>query len=296
LNLDEVWVAGEALIDFIPNSIGEFQAIVGGGPANTARALAKLGVHTYFIGGLSSDKYGLHIKEILTDSSVDLTLASESELRTATAQVSIDQTGKVKYFFDLKDTSTFDFNQEWLPRGKPAVLHLGTLATVVEPGASNLLNWAKSIDTTRVFDPNVRPSVFGTRAEYRASVERFIAISDVVKLSIEDLMWLYPDLSSASELLAKGPSLIVVTHGAEGLEGIHSHGSVFVPGVEIELVDTVGAGDTVGAILVESIFYHGLASLIANLEEVLGRAAKAAAITCSRAGANPPWREELDQA
>ncbi|MFM7624732.1 MAG: PfkB family carbohydrate kinase, partial [Actinomycetota bacterium] len=168
-----VWVAGEALIDLVPLN-GEVKAIVGGGPANTAKALAKLGIKVSFIGGISSDSYGAAIREELH--TVDLNLALESELPTALAEVSLDSSGSASYKFTLEGTATFDFYNSWLPNDSPDVLHIGTLATLVEPGASELYSWAKGLDSVIVFDPNVRSSVLGDAEEYREIFERWALI------------------------------------------------------------------------------------------------------------------------
>lgn len=287
--MKQVWVAGEALIDLVP--VGETQVpIVGGGPANTAKALAKLGIPTSFIGGISSDEFGSSIVAEL--SSVDLSLAVRSSLPTALAIVTLDKTGSAGYQFKLDGTATFDFRSEWLPVSAPDVLHIGTLATVIEPGASELFAWASSLKTTIVFDPNVRPSVISDRESYRSAVERWVRISKIVKLSNEDLEWLGYEPSRFLEL---GVELVVVTHGAEGIAAHTQTGVVSVSGVQVEVVDTVGAGDTVGAVLVEGLVKYGFEGLLNNqLFATLSRAAKAASITCSRAGANPPSSVELD--
>ena len=285
-----VWVAGEALIDLVPLN-GEVKAIVGGGPANTAKALAKLGIEVCFIGGISSDRYGAAIREELD--SVDLCLALESELPTALAEVSLDSSGSASYKFTLEETATFDFHTSWLPYGSPDILHIGTLATLVEPGASELYSWAKGLDSVIVFDPNVRSSVLGDAEKYREIFESWALISKIVKMSEEDLHFL--GYSGGEEVLELGPELVVVTRGADGMEGITSKGLVSVPGAKVNVVDTVGAGDTVGAILVEGLLRYGFDDLKGkNLFTVLTRATRAAAITCSRAGANPPSAKELE--
>jgi len=285
-----VWVAGEALIDLVPLN-GEVKAIVGGGPANTAKALAKLGIEVCFIGGISSDSYGAAIREELH--TVDLSLALASDLPTALAEVSLDSSGSASYKFTLEGTATFDFHNSWLPNGSPDVLHIGTLATIVEPGASELYSWAKGLDSVIVFDPNVRSSVLSDAGKYREIFESWALISKVVKMSEEDLHFL--GYSGGEEVHELGPELVVVTRGADGMEGITSEGVVSVPGVKVEVVDTVGAGDTVGAILIEGLLRYGFDDLRGeNLFTVLTRATRAAAITCSRAGANPPSSKELE--
>jgi len=289
------WIVGEALIDLVPNELGVRHPIVGGGPANTAKALANLGIKASFIGGISNDEYGKKIRNELLESSADLSLSLSSELPTATAKVTLDNSGAATYEFTLENTATFDFRKSWLPIGTPTALHCGTLGTLIEPGASQLFEWAKSIQAPKIYDPNIRPSVLSDRERYLASVEKWISICDVVKMSDEDFFWLYDGEIEPAELLNLGPSLVVITMGESGLVGFHNTEVIAVPGVKVKVVDTVGAGDTVGAILVEAIHNHGVQGTLEDLENVLIRAAKAAAITCSRAGAKPPTLEELEK-
>ena len=295
--MSAIWAVGEALIDLIPDSSGVLQPVVGGGPANTAKALAGLDLESFFIGGISTDSYGKLIGQELSEAGVDLSLAHKSELPTATATVSLDGKGRARYEFKLDGTATFDFTADWLPKGRPMVVHVGTLVTIVEPGVVALFQWLEKLGVPIVFDPNVRSSVLGDVARYRALVEKWVSISSVVKVSDEDIAWLYPDknyLEIAKEWIGKGVALVVVTRGADGLVGITAQSICNVDGVKVNVVDTVGAGDTVGAIVVEAIVEHGLEALESErLTLVLERAAKAAAITCTRAGAKPPRREEL---
>ncbi len=295
----KVWVAGEALMDLIPVAGGERRPMVGGGPANTAKAVARLGHSISFIGGISSDEYGRAIDAELSDSGVDLSLVLRADLPTALAIATIDQNGLAKYDFELAGTTSFAFNDSWLPDGNVDVIHLGSVATLLEPGSSQLLKWASSKSTPIIFDPNVRPSIEGDKDLYRAAVERWIDVATIVKLSEDDLNWLYGhDEESVIKLwLSRGVEIVVVTRAEKGLRAYRNGAVVEVPAVVIDLVDSVGAGDTIGAVLVEGVLTHGVAGLKdENLRSVLVRAAKAASITCSRAGANPPWREELDQA
>jgi len=296
---ESIWVAGEVLIDLIPRG-GERVAIVGGGPANTAKALARLGFDSYFIDGLSTDKYGDQARaELLADGvKLDYTLTSSNP--TCLATVTLDENGSASYEFLIDGTATFEFNESWLPdpTHPPAVLHVGTLATLVEPGATNLFNWAKKVKAPLVFDPNIRSSVVNDRTRYQQIIEKWATISSVIKMSEDDLAWLHPEMdfrSAAENFINEKTQLIVITKGASGLDGFTEDGEVSVPGVKVDVVDTVGAGDTVGAILVEAIVKYGLDNLVgATLESTLNRAAAAAAITCSRAGANPPTLKELE--
>ena len=296
---DAIWVAGEVLIDLIPRGT-ERVAIVGGGPANTAKALARLGFDTYFIDGISTDAYGEQARAELLSDGVKLDYALSSKNPTCLATVTLDENGSASYDFLIEGTATFEFNESWLPDPShpPAVLHIGTLATIVEPGATNLFNWAKSVKAPLVFDPNIRSSVVSDRTRYQRIVEKWATISSVIKMSDDDLAWLYPEMdfrSVAENFINEKTQLVVITKGGVGIDGFTEDGEVTVPGVKIDVVDTVGAGDTVGAILVEAIVKYGLDNLVGiALERTLKRAAGAAAITCSRAGANPPTLKELE--
>ena len=292
-----IWVCGEVLIDILPTG-----PVVGGGPANTAKALARLGHDVDFIDGISSDAYGRSAREELLRDGVNLDLALTSDKPTCTATVTLDAAGGASYEFLIDGTATFDFNSSWLPdpyRYQPQVLHIGTLVTVIEPGASALYDWAMQVAELApiVFDPNIRPSVQPDRDLYEAAVEKWAALSAVIKVSDDDLAWLFPEVSIddvANRWINDGVFLVVVTRGANGIVGFTEDGRVEVPGVKVDVVDTVGAGDTVGAIVVEAMIEHGLIELRGDmLHKVLSRAAHAAAITCSRQGAQPPYKHEL---
>ena len=298
----QVWVAGEVLIDLIPNG-NTSKPIVGGGPANTAKALARVGVDTQFIDGISTDNYGLMIKDELLTSGIKLDYVKYSDKPTCLAKVSLDKKGSASYEFVIEGTATFDFSQRWLPNPaqlKPSLLYTGTLATIIEPGASELFTWAQSVAKSApiVFDPNIRAAVVSDRKIYLSQVERWVAISSAVKVSQEDLTWLYPSLEIdqiVNDWLTLGALLVVVTFGDQGLAAFRLGEKIKVDAIKVKVVDSVGAGDTVGAILVEAIVKDGLASLSGRpLEMMLKRAAKAAAITVSRAGANPPTSEEIE--
>ena len=292
-----IWVCGEVLIDILPSG-----PVVGGGPANTAKALARLGHDVHFIDGISSDAYGQSARAELLRDSVNLDLALASDKPTCTATVTLDAAGTASYEFLIDGTATFDFAPSWLPdpyRYQPQVLHIGTLVTVLEPGASALYDWAMQVAEFApiVFDPNIRPSVQPDRDLYETAVEKWAALSAVIKVSDDDLAWLFPGQSIddvANRWISDGVFLVVVTRGANGLVGFTADGRVEVPGVKVDVVDTVGAGDTVGAIVVEAMVAHGLIELRGDLlRDVLSRAATAAAITCSRQGAQPPYKHEL---
>ena len=295
-----MWVCGEVLIDVLPTG-----PVVGGGPANTAKALARLDHGVQFIGGISTDAYGQMAEQELTRDGVDLSLAHRISKPTSTATVQLDKSGSATYTFVIDATATFDFSPSWLPdpeKLKPSVLHIGTLATVVEPGASVLFDWAiKCAEFAPiVFDPNIRPSFLADREKYCQAVEKWVTISSVVKLSDEDIAWLYPDESMdevAHRWLSGETSLVVVTRGAKGIIG-YTHGAQEeVESAQVTVVDTVGAGDTVGAILVEAVAQYSVAGVVGDVLVVtLHKAAIAAGITVSRAGAQPPRLHELVEA
>ena len=297
-----MWVCGEVVIDLIPDGT-ERKAVVGGGPANTAKALSKLGITTQFIDGISTDKYGQMALKDLQKDGVLLDFVKFSDKPTCLAIVSLNSKGSATYEFVIDDTATFDFSHSWLPDAadkKPLLLHIGTLVTAIEPAASVLFEWAKKVAKVApiVFDPNIRPAVMSDRQQYVRQVERWVSISNAVKVSDDDIYWLYPgqDLDQVTKRwLGMGPELVVVTFGDKGLAGYRQDSKISVDAKKVVVADTVGAGDTVGAILVEAIIEDGLDKLTdERLALMLDRAARAAAITVSRSGALPPGRDEIN--
>jgi fructokinase len=297
-----IWVCGEVLIDLIPGADGVRVPHVGGGPANTAKALARLGHDVHFIDGISTDEYGVAARKELLDDEVKLDLALTSDKPTCLAIISLDANGGASYEFKIDGTATFDFNLNWLPdpsRYKPNVLHIGTLVTVIQPGADVLYDWAMQVAEFApiVFDPNIRPSVMGDHDLYEVAVEKWAALSSVIKVSDDDMAWLYPGQKYedvAKRWINDGAALVVVTRGSNGIIGFTADGAVEVEGAKITVADTVGAGDTVGAIIVEAMVEKGILALTGDvLKATLHRAAVAAGITCSRKGAQPPYKHEL---
>ena len=293
-----MWVCGEVLVDLI-NGVGH----IGGGPENTAIALARLGHQVEFIDGISSDQWGIAAKDELNLDGVGTRFCKFSDKPTCQAIVTLDQNGSATYEFVIDGTATFDFSADWLPdpyKHKPSLLHIGTLVTAIQPAASVLFDWALEVSELApiIFDPNVRPAVIPDRENYRAQVEKWVDISAVVKVSEDDLTWLYPGqdhVEIAKRWIANDVSVVVITHGADGLTGVTAQGVVKAPGVKVDVVDTIGAGDTVGAVIAEAVKNIGLVELhVAALMVTLEKAARAAAITCSRKGANPPTSRELN--
>ena len=303
-----LWVCGEVLVDLLPNpqnsNPNEKTGVIGGGPENTAIALARLGQQVEFIDGISTDKWGQLAREELIGDGVALNFAKFSDKPTCQAIVTLDANGSASYEFVIDGTATFDFSREWLPdpyRHKPTALHIGTLVAVIEPAASVLFDWALEVSELApvIFDPNIRPAVMGDRDRYREQVEKWVSISSVVKVSDDDLNWLYPgedQLVIAKRWIAENVSLVVITKGSDGLVGVTANKVESVPGVSVEVVDTIGAGDTVGAVITEAVVNVGLNELHgAALHSALVKAALAAAFTCTKKGAQPPTARELKE-
>ena len=298
-------VCGEALIDVIHNSDGTQRATPGGGPFNTARALARLGVPTAFLGHLSDDDFGRELAQLLVADGASLELATVGHEKTTIAVADLDSEGVAEYRFLVDGTSAPNLTPEMVPaRLAPdvAALHVGTLGMVLDPMASTLTELVRREHDTRVvmLDPNIRLGLIPDD-EYRARMQEVIAQSTIVKGSGADLAWLYPGKSyesAAEELLDAGARLVVVTLGARGAFGAQRDFQVTVGAVPVEVVDTIGAGDAFGAALLAWLYEHGalrtdLRLERADLESALDYACLAAAITCSRPGADPPWKGEM---
>lgn len=301
-------VGGEALIDLVPEpQPRSWQALPGGGPCNTAVALARLGHPASFLGRLSRDAFGAEIRGQLADSGVALDQVVWADEPATLAVVSMADDGSATYGFYVVGTSDFS----WRPAEQPVLpaacqaVHVGSLAAVLEPAATVFRYLVDSAGSgvVRSFDPNVRPALDVPREEYRAHVERWVANSDVVRTSDEDLTWLYPDeppLAAAHRWRQAGPAVVVVSRGAAGVTGVVADAEVEVPAGDVVVADTVGAGDSFTAGLLAAFAERGvlerdaLAALgEAELARCLRFAADVAAVTCSRPGADPPWRTEL---
>ena len=300
-------VGGEALVDLVDEH-GLHRPVPGGGPFNTAIALGRLGIPVAYLGTLSHDAYGSLLARVLTEAGVDMSLVRWSAAPTPVAVVHRQDGGENTYTFQLAGTSLTDFPPEALPALPDRVwaIHVGTLALAVDPPAAA---YAALLDReagrrTIVLDPNVRPAVFGDQDAYRAHFEGFAKSADVVKLSDDDAAWIYPGLELAQVLeriLALGPRLVAITLGAQGAVAASRDGQANVPGIPVTVVDTVGAGDSFGAALLAALVARGALEPGATrtlddalLEEAVAYAMTASAITCTRRGAVPPTRAEID--
>jgi fructokinase len=301
-------VCGEALIDMIHNDDGTQHAAPGGGPFNTARALARLGVPTAFLGHLSSDAFGHELADLLEEDGASLQLATVGPESTTIAVADVDSEGLAEYQFLVQGTSAPNLTSEMVPREFGADvkgLHVGTLGLVLEPMAETLLALVEREHGKRLVmvDPNIRVGL-SPDSEYRDRLHKVVGLSTVVKASDADLAWLYPDVgydAAASRMLEKGVSLVVVTLGAEGAVGAQRDLRVRVPAPHVDVVDTIGAGDAFGAALLAWLYEHDCIHAELHLdrrelESALVFACLAAAIDCTRAGADPPRRSEMPPA
>ncbi|MGO1225706.1 MAG: carbohydrate kinase family protein [Brachybacterium sp.] len=296
-------IVGEALTDIVVDADGVRREHPGGSPLNVAVALSRLGHPTDLLTRIGNDARGDAIRAHLEASGVRLTAGSSVAAPTSTALAQLDVTGAATYEFDL----LWDPDPSGLPAQIEAV-HTSSIAAVLDPGASTVLDVLRSRreSATISYDPNARPSLMGAPELVRERVEASIALSDVVKASDEDVAWLY-GTDDVEDVVASwrelGPALTVMTRGAEGAVGFAESGRVQVSPVVIDAVDTVGAGDTFSAGILDALAAKGLlgaqkrpalaAMPSVEVASLLRRAAALAAITVSRAGANPPWSHEL---
>ena len=302
---------GEALIDMLPreSTAGEacFAPYAGGAVLNTAIALGRLGAPSAFFSGVSTDMLGEILADTLTASKVDTQYLARSDRPTTVAFVKLVN-GQATYAFYDENTAGRMLSTEQLPNLPADVdtLFFGGISLVNDPAASTYeaLQAREAPARVTMIDPNIRPGfIAGKEAEYRARIERMIAAADIVKLSDEDLHWLMGagDISAlARSIVAKGPKVVFITEGAAGARAVTATQDRFVAATKVTVADTVGAGDTFNAGVLAALHEAGaltkaaLAALPdAVLDTALSLGTRAAAVTVSRAGANPPWRHEL---
>lgn len=306
---------GEALIDMIPTPtrVGGtgFVPHSGGAIFNTAIALGRLGVKTGFLTGLSTDIFGTQLEADLERSNVDASLAIRSDLPTTLAFVSL-QNGHATYTFYDENTAGRSLTPDQLPTlpAEVSTLYFGGISLISEPCADFYagLAEAESGRRTIVVDPNIRPGFIKNAARYRARLERMLAVADIVKVSDEDLDWIIesdaPMADKITQLQSFGPRMVVVTRGSAGASAyLSGHDEIRVAAPKATVVDTVGAGDTFNAGMIAAlsdlsvIQKENLSTLTEETaSQALRKGAAVAAVTVSRAGANPPWAHELESA
>ena len=304
---------GEALIDMIPAPTlagpEGFVPHVGGAIFNTAIALGRLGIPTGMLTGLSTDMFGIQLAAALKASHVDTSRAVVSNRPTTLAFVQLNG-GQATYNFVDEGSAGRMLTPVDMPTLTTDVsaLYLGGISLACEPSADAYIALLKAEGAHRpvMIDPNIRPGLVDNIPAYRSRLEGAIGLADLVKVSDEDLEWLVPGPSSlkskATALLELGPDAVILTRGAEGATGyLKSGAEVQIPAVRAKVIDTVGAGDTFNAGILAHLFDAGKLTKITvsgitteTLQSAIEYGAKVAAITVTRAGANPPWRSEVD--
>jgi fructokinase len=304
---------GEALIDMIPAPTlagpEGFVPHVGGAIFNTAIALGRLGIPTGMLTGLSTDMFGIQLAAALKASHVDTSRAVVSNRPTTLAFVQLND-GQATYNFVDEGSAGRMLTPVDMPTLTTDVsaLYLGGISLACEPSADAYIALLKAEGAHRpvMIDPNIRPGLVDNIPAYRSRLKGAIGLADLVKVSDEDLEWLVPGPSSlkskATALLELGPDAVILTRGAEGATGyLKSGAEVQIPAVRAKVIDTVGAGDTFNAGVLAHLFDAGKLTKMTvsgitpeTLQSAIEYGAKVAAITVTRAGANPPWRSEVD--
>ncbi len=301
---------GEALIDMLPrqstNGEDAFAPYAGGAVFNTAIALGRLGAPSGFLSGISTDLFGKILTDGLSESKVDSTLAIRSDRPTTLAFVRLAD-GQASYAFYDENTAGRMITPDDLPALPSHIeaMFFGGISLVADPGGSayEALMTREAPNRVTMIDPNIRPGFITDEASYRARIDRMIGMADLVKLSDEDLHWVegkgdIPAL--AAKILSQGPKVVFVTEGAKGAHAFTAKDHVFVAARKVEVADTVGAGDTFNAGVLAALHREGSLTKSglkaigkAALEKALDLGVRAAAVTVSRPGANPPWADEL---
>ncbi len=312
-----VVVCGEALIDLIPSAanetkealevsqVSDWQASSGGSPLNTSVAMARLGMKPAFLGRISWDGLGRQLHTWLTLNGVDLDLAIRAPEPTSIGVVSKNPDGSANYAFLLEGTANFLWSADEFPTlSEGDWLHFGSLIPMYPPGREELLKFVANCPADMSYDLNIRPTILPDRAVYWDRVEPFMRIvgerGGILRASDQDIAWLtnadendpdFDPVEVGQMWAADYGALVVITLGAAGAVAIKPDGRVYqTSGVSIEVQDTVGAGDTFTAGFLDSWL-----SDPSDMDKALARGAAAAAITCSRVGANPPTNAEVDQ-
>ncbi|MDO5729294.1 MAG: carbohydrate kinase [Actinomycetaceae bacterium] len=296
-------VIGEALVDIVVTGDGE-REIPGGSPANVALTLGRLGRAAELVTWLANDERGRKVADHIRASQVTITEGSFGADRTSTARATIDESGAATYEFDLTwKVPPIDIDSSTI------VAHSGSIAATLEPGGTAVVDALTRArpHATITYDPNARPSIMGDPEKALRRVEEIVSLSDVVKVSDEDIFWLTVGKSvedTAARWLERGASLVVVTRGADGATAFFAGGSENIGVPPVDVVDTVGAGDSFMGGLIDALWSEDLLGAarrkqLATIDRdtvtrILERASAVSTITVSRAGANPPWADELD--
>jgi fructokinase len=297
-------VGGEALVDLVVGGDDALAGHLGGGPFNCARTLGRLEQPVAYLGRISSDRFGARLREQLVEDGVRLDAVVDTHDPTTLALAELDEDGAATYRFYFEGTSVPGLTPETalsvLPE-RVEMVHVGTLGLVFEPVADALeAVVAHATDALAMVDLNIRPTVLGDAAAYRARLERLVPRCHVVKASDDDLAWLEPDrdeVDAARGLLESGPAVVLLTRGGDGVTVVTRDGETEVPALAVEVVDTIGAGDAFGGGFLAWWRREGLgAGDLARTDKVLEATRYACLVagrTVERAGASPPRLSEL---
>lgn len=310
--MSSVLVIGEALVDVVHSGDGGIKNVPGGSPANTAVALARLGITTFMKARISKDKFGSEIRSYLENQNVDLNLSLFVDEPSSVIDAFIQKDGSAKYEANLKGASDYGWTESELDIALAEnikIIQLGSLTSYIEPGASNVENWYKKLRNNSkhllTFDPNIRhPLDAEPEDEVRKRAKNLASLAHVVKASDEDLSWISPDqdvIETAKNFIENGTTLVVITLGKNGAVAINSNFEVIqIPAPVVEVKDTIGAGDTFAAALIAQLLEKQIvdekalsALAVSDLRDILSNCAMTSALTCSRQGANPPYRHEV---
>ena len=297
--------AGESLIDMVPED-GAFRPLAGGSVYNTAIALGRLGEDVAYLWPISRDPFGDVLLRPLSEAGVNTDLCPRTDRLTTLALVTLSG-GEARYSFYDEGSAGRMLTPQDIPALPSSIVALfaGGISLVPDPcGAAIESLIARDGDRLPVMlDPNIRPFFIADPASYRTRLSRLIARADIVKLSGDDLEWMYPDMApadAARQVLAEGPRLVLQTGGAEGARAHWAGEMIQVPATRTTVADTIGAGDTFNAGVLASLRRQGVLSKAglasingAQIVAALTLGAQAAAITVSRPGANPPWSHEM---
>lgn len=297
--------AGESLIDMVPEA-GNFRPLAGGAVYNTAIALGRLGAPTAYLWPISRDPFGEILIPPLTGAGVDISLCPRSDRPTTLAFVTLSN-GEARYSFYDEGSAGRMFAPEDLPEIPATVsaLFIGGISLVPDPCGTAIEELVARLHprVPVILDPNIRPFFITDPDSYRARLDRLLAQADIVKLSADDLEWLMPGTDfaeAAARILAMGPKILLQTGGAAGATAHWQGGSASASAPRVEVADTIGAGDTFNAGFLAALHAQFALSRSAidnldktALQEALRLGTRAAAITVSRPGANPPWAHEL---
>lgn len=302
---EHVLAVGEALVDVVRRPDGSTSEHPGGSLANVALTLGRLGRPVRLATWLGPDARGGTVRSWLAESGVVLADGSDGAERTSVAQATLDASGSATYEFDL----TWQVPDGAAAGAETLAVHTGSIAAMLEPGAAQVRRLVQDARATSTvtYDPNARPVLMGAPEEARPRIEELVGLADVVKVSDEDLAWLAPETAPADVARAwvhdLGASVVVVTFGGAGATAVARSGEVTVASRKVDVVDTVGAGDSFMGALLDGLWSADLlgadrreslrAVPLETLEHLLERCAAVAAVTVSRAGANPPWADEL---